>query len=69
MKIKEYIRINKLTYRSFAELVGLSPSTVHHFISGKNKSLSFSTIQKIVKGTSNRITFEDLMEENLDKSN
>lgn len=63
MKIKEYMEKYHLTYRALAEKIDVSPSTIFHFLSGRNKSLSAGTMEKIVSGTSNEITLEDLMEE------
>ncbi len=63
MKIKEYMEKEKLSYRKFADRVGVAPGTVFHFLSGKTNSLSLPIIQKIVNGTRNKVTFEDIMEE------
>ena len=63
MKIKEYMKKNKHTHRSFAKLIGINHSTIFHFLSGRNKSLSLPIIQKIVNGTNGKITLQDIMEE------
>ena len=63
MKIKEYMEKHNLSHRAFAKEVGVSDSTIFHFLSGRNKSLSTKTIEKIVEGTKGKITLRDLMEE------
>lgn len=57
------MEINKLTHRQFANLIGVSPATIFHFLSGRTKSISFPVIQKIINGTKNRITLEEIMDE------
>lgn len=63
MKIKQFMEINQLTHRQFADLIGVSPATIFHFLSGRTKSISFPVIQKIINGTKNRITLEEIMQE------
>lgn len=63
MKIKEYMEINKLTHREFAKKMNISSSTICHFLNGRTKSISLPVIQKIVKGSEGKISFEDLLEE------
>ncbi len=55
----------KLTYRAFAKITGVSASTICHFLSGKSRSLSIPIIQKIVKGTKGKITLEDIVDETI----
>ncbi len=54
---------HNLTHRAFAQLIGVSPATVFHFLSGRTKSISLPVIQKIVKGTKGRISMEEILEE------
>lgn len=63
VKIKEYMEINNLTHRKFADQIGVSPATIFHFLSGRTKSISFPVIQKIVKGTKGRISMEEVLQE------
>lgn len=51
---------NKLTTRAMGELCGIHHSTIHHIISGRNKTTSYANMQKIIKATKGRVTLEDL---------
>jgi predicted transcriptional regulator len=63
MKIKKYMEKNKLSHREFANMIGTSPSTILHFLTGRTKSLSLPVVQRIVKATNGEISFQDIMDE------
>ena len=63
MKISDYMKKNEMTYRSFGELVKVNHATIFNFVTGKTKELSMVTIKKIIKGTQNKVTLEDLLDE------
>lgn len=48
-RISYLIKINQLTASSFAQKIGVQPSSISHIISGRNKP-SLDVIQKILNG-------------------
>lgn len=66
MSIKEYLTTYKLTLRKMAENCGVHYSTLYRLSIPKShkssRRISLDIAQKIIKGTSNKVALEDLLE-------
>ena len=66
MSIKEYLKNYKLTLRQMADNCGVHYSTIYRLSIPKDhkssRGISFDIAQKIINGTSGKVTLADLTE-------
>lgn len=60
MRLNTYLKINKLTQRTFAQRIKLDEATVSRLIAGPQMP-SITTIRKVRDGTNNQVTWVDLI--------
>ena len=58
MKLKEYLRINRIDPVTFAVKSGISVSTIYRYLSGEKPSFNKAVL--IEKATNGQISIEDL---------
>lgn len=61
MKLKTYLKRNKLTAKQFSKLTGISPPSIHNYIHGK-KTPSLDSADRIVRASKGRVTLRDLLD-------
>lgn len=50
LRIKELLKQNKLTLNGLCDICGITQSTLFNMMSGRNNSVTVSTVQKICDG-------------------
>lgn len=63
LRIEELCRENEITVNKLATMSGITQSTLNNIISGRNRSTTIGTIQKICDGLG--ITIQEFFESNL----
>ena len=59
LRLKEYLRVNKISYKNFGEIVGVSDAQITRIIK-RQQNPSAHLTHKILEATKNAVTFEDL---------
>lgn len=62
MKFKDYLKNQKLTLTEFALSIKMNPSTLWH-ATKNGKKMSLNLASRIVKASSNKVTYQDLVKE------
>lgn len=63
LRIEELCRENEITVNKLATMSGITQSTLNNIISGRNRSTTIGTIQKICDGL--EITIQEFFESDL----
>ena len=63
LRIEELCRENEITVNKLATMSGITQSTLNNIISGRNRSTTIGTIQKICDGLG--ITIQEFLESDL----
>ncbi|WP_432617948.1 helix-turn-helix domain-containing protein [Butyricicoccus sp.] len=63
LRIEELCRENKITVNKLATMSGITQSTLNNIVSGRNRSTTIGTIQKICDGLG--MTIQEFFESNL----
>jgi predicted transcriptional regulator len=61
MKLKEFMKKNRYSARSFAQESGIHQSTIYRILAGK--AVLFDVIVKIVEFTEDKVSYKDLAQE------
>lgn len=61
MKLSDYLALHKITSSAFADLIGVTQSSVSRFCNGTRRP-DLTTIEKIHKVTGGQVTAEDFFE-------
>ena len=59
MRLKEFLRVNKISYKKFGDMVGVSDAQITRIIK-RQQNPSAHLVHKILEVTKNAVTFEDL---------
>jgi transcriptional regulator with XRE-family HTH domain len=60
MKLDAYLRLHKITYRQFAELVDDDAAQINRFATGR-RTPSLMTAARISRATNGAVSFEDFL--------
>lgn len=63
LRIEELCRENEITVNKLATMSGITQSTLNNIVSGRNRSTTIGTIQKICDGLG--MTIQEFFESNL----
>lgn len=61
MKLRTFLKRNRLTRKAFAKRVGISPQAVGYYVKGQRRP-SLATAIDIVKATEGAVTLRDLLD-------